>query len=54
MIVDDLNAALHHTKSQRTNARRRQLQEVLAEGYFHCIDNDSITYERNDCEEKLN
>ncbi|CAF2354457.1 unnamed protein product [Rotaria sp. Silwood2] len=53
MIVGDLNAALQQMGSRKTNARGRQLQELLEEGYIYCIEDDSTTYERNDYEEKL-
>ncbi|CAF4171448.1 unnamed protein product [Rotaria magnacalcarata] len=53
MIVGDLNAALQHMGSRKTNARGRQLQDLLKEGYLYCIDGDSSTYERNDYEEKI-
>ncbi|CAF3306674.1 unnamed protein product [Rotaria sp. Silwood2] len=53
MILDDLNAALNQMGSRKTNARGRQLQELLNEGYMNCIDDDSTTFERNDYEEKI-
>ncbi|CAF2749993.1 unnamed protein product [Rotaria sp. Silwood2] len=39
--------------SRKSNARGRQLQEVINEGYINCIDDDSTTFEKNDYEEKL-
>ncbi|CAF1502030.1 unnamed protein product, partial [Rotaria sp. Silwood1] len=39
--------------SRKTNARGRQLQEVINEGYFNCIDDVSTTYEKNDYEVKI-
>ncbi|CAF2145762.1 unnamed protein product [Rotaria magnacalcarata] len=53
MIVGDLNAALQHMGSRKTNAKGRQLQDLLEEGYLYCIEDDSSTYERNDYEEKI-
>ncbi|CAF1206788.1 unnamed protein product [Rotaria sordida] len=53
IIVDDLNATLHHMGSRRTNARGKQLQEIINEGYINCIDDDSTTFEKKDYEEKL-
>ncbi|CAF4716717.1 unnamed protein product, partial [Rotaria sp. Silwood2] len=53
IIVGDLNATLYNMGSRRTNARGRQLQEVINEGYVNCIDDNSTTFEKNDYEEKL-
>lgn len=53
MIVGDLNAALQHMGSRKTNAKGRQLQELLEEGYLYCIEDNSSTYERNGYEEKI-
>ena len=53
MIVGDLNATLHQMGSKKTNARGRQLHELLNEGFIECIDDDSTTFEKNDYEEKL-
>ncbi|CAF3555825.1 unnamed protein product [Rotaria socialis] len=39
--------------SRKTNAKGRQLQDLLEEGYLYCIEDDSSTYERNDYEEKI-
>ncbi|CAF1605895.1 unnamed protein product [Rotaria magnacalcarata] len=39
--------------SRKTNARGRQLQEVINEGYIDCIDDISTTFEKNDYEEKI-
>ncbi|CAF4199794.1 unnamed protein product [Rotaria sordida] len=53
LIVDDLNAALFQMGSKKTNAKGRQLQEFLNEGFLNCIEDDSPTYERNNYEEKI-
>ncbi|CAF4455321.1 unnamed protein product [Rotaria sp. Silwood2] len=53
IIVGDLNATLYNMGSRRTNARGRQLQEIINEGYINCIDDVSTTFEKNDYEEKL-
>ncbi|CAF4749304.1 unnamed protein product, partial [Rotaria sp. Silwood2] len=53
IVVGDLNATLYNMGSRKTNARGRQLQEVINEGYINCIDDDSTTFEKNDYEEKL-
>ncbi|CAF2755504.1 unnamed protein product [Rotaria sp. Silwood2] len=39
--------------SRKTNARGRQLQEVINEGYFNYIDDVSTTFEKNDYEVKI-
>ncbi|CAF3026369.1 unnamed protein product, partial [Rotaria sp. Silwood2] len=39
--------------SKKTNAKGRQLQELLNEGFLNCIEDDSPTYERNNYEEKI-
>ncbi|CAF3301997.1 unnamed protein product [Rotaria sp. Silwood2] len=39
--------------SRKTNARGRQLQDLINEGYINCIDDDSTTFEKNDYEEKI-
>ncbi|CAF2843257.1 unnamed protein product [Rotaria sp. Silwood2] len=39
--------------SRKTNARGRQVQEVINEGYINCIDDDNTTFEKNDYEEKI-
>ncbi|CAF2972278.1 unnamed protein product [Rotaria sp. Silwood2] len=39
--------------SRKTNARGRQLQEVINKGYINCIDDDSTTFEKNDYKEKI-
>jgi exonuclease III len=53
IIVGDLNVALHQMGSRRTNARGRQLQDLVNEGFINCIDDDSTTFEKNEYEEKL-
>lgn len=53
IIVSDLNAALYQMGSRKTNGKGRQLQELLNEGFLSCIDDNSVTYERNDYEEKI-
>ncbi|CAF1152618.1 unnamed protein product [Rotaria sordida] len=39
--------------SRKTNARGKQLQELIKEGFIECVDDDSTTFEKNDYEEKL-
>ncbi|CAF1492347.1 unnamed protein product [Rotaria sp. Silwood1] len=39
--------------SRKTNARGKQLQEVINEGYINCINDDSTTFEKNEYEEKI-
>ncbi|CAF4163560.1 unnamed protein product [Rotaria sp. Silwood2] len=39
--------------SRKTNARERQLQEVINKGYINCIYDDSTTFEKNDYKEKI-
>ena len=51
--MDDLNASLQTIGSRKTNGIRRQLQELLNEGILNFIDDDSITFERNDYEDKI-
>jgi hypothetical protein len=53
IIMGDLNATLIQMGSRKTNTKGRQLQEVINEGFLHCIDDDSTTYEKDDYEEKL-
>ena len=53
IILGDLNAALQSKGSRKTNAKGRQLQDLLEEGYLQCIDNELTTYERHEYEEKL-
>ena len=53
IIVGDLNAALIQMGSRRTNAKGKQLQELINEGLLNCIDDVSTTFEKNDYEEKL-
>ncbi|CAF2154526.1 unnamed protein product [Rotaria magnacalcarata] len=38
--------------SRKTNAKGRQLQDLLEEGYLYCFEDDSSTYERNDYDER--
>ncbi|CAF1403151.1 unnamed protein product [Rotaria sordida] len=38
---------------KKTNAKGRQLQELLNEGVLNCIEDDSPTYETNNYEEKI-
>jgi exonuclease III len=52
LIVGDLNAALYLMGSRKTNAKGRQLQELLNEAFVNCIEDDMITFERNNYEEK--
>ncbi|CAF5145234.1 unnamed protein product, partial [Rotaria magnacalcarata] len=49
----DLNATLSEMGSTKTNARRKQLQELLNEGIIDCVDDDSTTFEKNEYEAKL-
>ena len=53
IIVGDLNATSYQMGSKKTNARGRQLQDLVNEGFINCIEDDSTTYEKNDYEEKL-
>ena len=53
VVVGDLNATLQQMGSRKTNARGRQLHELLQEGFIECVDDDSATFEKNDYEEKL-
>ena len=53
IIVGDLNAALLQMGSRRTNARGKQLQELINEGFLNSVDDVSTTFEKNDYEEKL-
>ena len=53
IIIGDLNAALLQMGSRRTNARGKQLQELINEGFLNCIDDVSTTFEKNEYEEKL-
>ena len=53
IIMGDLNATLINMGSRKTNTKGRQLQGVINEGFLHCIDDDSTTYEKDDYEEKL-
>ncbi|CAF2132886.1 unnamed protein product [Rotaria magnacalcarata] len=39
--------------STKTNARGKQLQELLNEGIINCVDDDSITFEKNEYGAKL-
>lgn len=51
--MGDLNAALKQMGSRKTNTKGRQLQDIINEGYFSCIDDDNTTFERNSYEEKI-
>ncbi|CAF1506821.1 unnamed protein product [Adineta ricciae] len=53
IIMGDLNATLYNKGSQQANARGKQLQELLAEGFIDCIEDDNSTFEKNDYEVKL-
>ncbi|CAF2114439.1 unnamed protein product, partial [Rotaria magnacalcarata] len=53
IIVGDLNATLSEMGSTKTNARGKQLQELLNEGIIDCVDDDSTTFEKNEYEAKL-
>jgi hypothetical protein len=53
IILGDLNATLYNMGSAKANARGKQLQELLTEGYIDCVDDDTITFEKNDYEVKL-
>ena len=53
IIMGDLNAALQQMGSRKTNAKGRQLQDLLNEGFLNCIDDDMTTFEKNDYEEKI-
>ena len=53
LIVGDLNAALYQKGSRKTNSKGKQLQDLLNEGIFNCVDDVMSTYERNDYEEKI-
>ncbi|CAF4291998.1 unnamed protein product, partial [Rotaria magnacalcarata] len=49
----DLNAKLSEMGSTKTNARGKQLQELLNEGLIEFVDDDSTTFEKNDYGTKL-
>ncbi|CAF4691488.1 unnamed protein product, partial [Rotaria socialis] len=53
IIVGDLNATLSEMGSTKTNAKGKQLQELLNEGIIDCVDDDSTTFEKNEYEAKL-
>ncbi|CAM4844839.1 unnamed protein product [Rotaria magnacalcarata] len=53
IIVGDLNATISEMGSTKTNARGKQLQELLNEGIIDCVDDDSTTFEKNEYEAKL-
>ncbi|CAF1513445.1 unnamed protein product, partial [Rotaria magnacalcarata] len=53
IIVGDLNAILSEMGSTKTNARGKQLQQLLNEGIIDCVDDDSATFEKNEYEAKL-
>ncbi|CAF1615474.1 unnamed protein product, partial [Rotaria magnacalcarata] len=46
IIVGDLNATLSEMGSTKTNARGKQLQELLNENIIDRIDDDSTTFEK--------
>ncbi|CAM4774880.1 unnamed protein product [Rotaria magnacalcarata] len=52
-IVGDLNETLSEMGSIKTNARGKQLQELLNEGLIEFVDDDSTTFEKNDYGTKL-
>ncbi|CAF4957636.1 unnamed protein product, partial [Rotaria magnacalcarata] len=53
IILGDLNATLDQMGSTKTNAKGKQLQELLNEGFIECVEDDSPTFEVNDYEAKL-
>ncbi|CAF3185888.1 unnamed protein product [Rotaria socialis] len=53
IIVGDLNAILSEMGSIKTNARGKQLQELLNEGLIKSVDDDSTAFEKNEYEAKL-
>ena len=53
LITGDLSAALFSKGSIKTNSKGFQLQQILDDGYVQCIENDHITYSRNNYEEKI-
>ena len=53
IIVGDINATLHQMGSAKANARGKQLQKLLKDGYIECVDDDLITFEKNDYAVKL-
>ncbi|CAF1260699.1 unnamed protein product [Rotaria magnacalcarata] len=53
IIVGDLNATLSETGSTKSNATRKQLQELLNEGIIECVDDDNTAFEKNVYEAKL-
>ncbi|CAF3691628.1 unnamed protein product [Rotaria sp. Silwood1] len=53
LIMGDLNAASTILGSRKTNNKGIQLQELLNNTGFSCIDDNITTYERNQYEEKL-
>ena len=53
LIMGDLNASLQSKGSRKTNAKGRQLEELLKEGTLQCIETSNTTYERHEYEEKL-
>ncbi|CAM4740354.1 unnamed protein product [Rotaria magnacalcarata] len=53
IIIGDLNAKLSEMGSTKTNARGKQLQELLNEGLIEFVDDDSTTFEKNDYGTKL-
>ncbi|CAF1164905.1 unnamed protein product [Adineta steineri] len=53
LIMGDLNAASTLLGSRKTNSKGIQLQDLLNNTAFSCIDDNITTYERNNYEEKL-
>ncbi|CAF4462960.1 unnamed protein product, partial [Rotaria magnacalcarata] len=53
IIVGDLNATLSEMGSTKTNARGKQLQQLLNEGIIDCVNDDSTTFKKNEYEVKL-
>ncbi|CAF1130161.1 unnamed protein product [Adineta ricciae] len=53
IIVGDLNAALLQMGSRRTNAKGKQFQGLINEGFLNCVDDATTTFEKNDYEEKI-
>ncbi|CAF4669946.1 unnamed protein product, partial [Rotaria sp. Silwood2] len=53
IVVGDLNATLYQMESTKTNARGKQLQELIKEGLIESVDDDSTTFEKNEYEVKL-
>ncbi len=53
IIVGDLNAMLAEMGSRKTNARGRQLLNLIKEGFIECVDDEKATFEKYDYEEKI-